>query len=408
MHDTLYFTDLHFQVRDMVRDFAQQVVKPSARRYDLASEFPWDNVRQMADLGLLGIPWPEELGGSGMDYLSYIIVIHELAKVDASHAITVSAHTTLGTSPIVDFGTAQQKKAFVPLLAAGQVLGGFGLTEAGAGSDAGGTKTVAVDQGDHYVLNGAKVFITHGGVGEIFIASARTDPTAQKTRGITAFIVTKDTCDLGETKRVGIGHAPPSKLAKCPGVLAGKKEDKLGWRASDTRELIFQDARVPKENVLGPVHGGFRQFLRTLDGGRIGIAALSLGIAEGAFEECLQYTSTRKQFGKPVASFQGVHFALADMATEIEAAKQLVYHAAWLKQHGHPFKQEAAMAKLYASELCMRATTKAVQLHGGYGYTTEYPVERMMRDAKICEIGEGTQGLKRVVIARQLLGSLID
>jgi alkylation response protein AidB-like acyl-CoA dehydrogenase len=408
MNDSLYFSDHHLQVRDMVRDFARTVVRATARQCDLESRFPWDNVKQMAGLGLFGIPWPVDLGGSGMDYLSYIIAIHELAKVDASHAITVSAHTTLGTSPIVDFGTPQQKQAFVPLLAAGTVLGGFGLTEAGAGSDAGGTKTVAVEKSDHYVLNGAKIFITHGGVGEIFVVSARTDPAAQKTRGITAFIVTKDTCDLAEAKRVGVGHAPPSELAKCPGVLAGKKEDKLGWRASDTRELIFQDARVPKQNVLGPVHGGFRQFLHTLDGGRIGIAALSLGIAEGAFEECLQYTSTRKQFGKPVASFQGVHFALADLATEIEAAKHLVYHAAWLKQHGHPFKQEAAMAKLYASELCMRATTKAVQLHGGYGYTTEYPVERMMRDAKICEIGEGTSEIQRIVIARQLLGDLID
>ncbi|HYT82143.1 MAG TPA: acyl-CoA dehydrogenase family protein [Gemmatimonadales bacterium] len=406
MHDSLYFTDHHLQVREMVRDFARTVIKPTARQYDLESRFPWDNVKQMAELGLFGIPWPEQLGGSGMDYLSYIIVIHELAKVDASHAITVSAHTTLGTSPIVDFGTPEQKQAYVPLLAAGKVLGGFGLTEAGAGSDAGGTKTVAVEKGDHYVLNGSKIFITHGGVGEIFVVSARTDPSAQRTRGITAFIVTKDTSDLPEAKRVGIGHA--TTLAKCAGVVAGKKEDKLGWRASDTRELIFQDARVPKENVLGPVHNGFRQFLHTLDGGRIGIAALSLGIAEGALEECLQYTSTRKQFGRPVASFQGVHFALADLATEIEAAKQLVYHAAWLKQHGHPFKQEAAMAKLYASELCMRASTKAVQLHGGYGYTTEYPVERMMRDAKICEIGEGTSEIQRIVIARQLLGHLVD
>src|SRR6266850_1952594 len=338
MHDSLYFSDHHLQVREMVRDFARNVVKPSARQYDLESRFPWDNIKRMAELGLFGIPWPEALGGSGMDYLSYITVIHELAKVDASHAITVSAHTTLGTSPIMDFGTDEQRRRFVPLLASGKVLGGFGLTEPGAGSDAGGTKTTAVDRGD----------------------------------------------------------------------LSGKKEDKLGWRASDTRELIFQDAVVPKENVLGPVNNGFRQFLHTLDGGRIGIAALSLGLAEGALEECLAYTSTRKQFGRPIASFQGVHFALADMATEIEAAKQLVYHAAWLKQQGHPFKKEAAMAKLYASELCMRATTKAVQLHGGYGYTTEYPVERMMRDAKICEIGEGTSEIQRVVIARQLLGGLID
>jgi butyryl-CoA dehydrogenase len=406
MHDSLYFSDQHLQVRDMVRAFARDVVKPSARQYDLDSRFPWDNIKPMAELGLFGIPWPEALGGSGMDYLSYITVIHELAKVDASHAITVSAHTTLGTSPIVDFGTEEQKQTYVPLLATGRVLGGFGLTEPGAGSDAGGTKTVAVDKGDHYVLNGSKIFITHAGVGEIFVVTARTDPTAKRTHGITAFIVTKDTCDSAEATRVGIGHA--ADLPKCAGVLAGKKEDKLGWRASDTRELIFQDAVVPKENVLGPVNNGFRQFLRTLDGGRIGIAALSLGIAEGAFEECLAYTSTRKQFGKPVASFQGVHFALADLATEIEAATQLVYHAAWLKQHGHPFKQAAAMAKLYASELCMRATTKAVQLHGGYGYTTEYPVERMMRDAKVCEIGEGTSEIQRIVIARQLLGSLID
>ncbi len=406
MHDALYFSDHHFQVRDMVRDFAQQVVKPSARGYDLESKFPWDNVRQMADLGLFGIPWPEELGGSGMDYLSYILVIHELAKVDASHAITVSAHTTLGTSPIVDFGTPEQQRRYVPLLAAGKVLGGFGLTEAGAGSDAGGTRTVAEDRGDHYVLNGSKIFITHAGVGEIFVVTARTDPAAKKTHGISAFIVTKDTTDLEDATRVGVGHDPA--LPKCPGVRAAKKEDKLGWRASDTRELVLEDAIVPKENVLGPVNNGFRQFLHTLDGGRIGLGALALGIAEGALEECVRYTATRRQFGKPIASFQGVHFALADMATEIEAAKHLVYHAAWLKQRGQPFKKEAAMAKLYASELAMRATTKAVQLHGGYGYTTDYPVERMMRDAKICEIGEGTSEIQRIVIARQLLGDLVD
>src|SRR6266481_5857398 len=256
MHDSLYLTDHHFQVRDMVRDFAQQVVKPSARRYDLASEFPWDNVRQMADLGLFGIPWPEELGGSGMDYLSYIMVIHELAKVDASHAITVSAHTTLGTSPIVDFGTPEQKRRYVPLLAAGKVLGGFGLTEPGAGSDAGGTSSVAVEKGDHYVLNGSKIFITHAGVGEIFVVTARTDQGAGKTHGISSFIVTKDTADLEETKRVGVGHVP--ELRKTPGVKAAKKEDKLGWRASDTRELVFEDAMVPKENLLGPRGNGFR------------------------------------------------------------------------------------------------------------------------------------------------------
>src|SRR5690348_156144 len=254
MHDAFYFSEHHLQVREMVRDFARSVVKPSARGYDLASTFPWENVKQMADLGLFGIPWPEELGGAGMDYLSYIIVIHELAKIDASHAITVSAHTTLGTSPIVDFGTDDQKRRYVPLLAAGRVLAGFGLTEPGAGSDAGGTRTAAEDKGDHYLLNGSKIFITHAGVGEIFVLTARTDPTAQKTHGITAFIVTKDTTDLAEAARVGIGHE--ASLAKVPGFSAGKKEDKLGWRASDTRELVFQDAIVPKENVLGPVNNG--------------------------------------------------------------------------------------------------------------------------------------------------------
>jgi butyryl-CoA dehydrogenase len=406
MPDSPYFAPQHVQLRDTVRDFAEQAIRPSARRYDLESKFPWDNVKQMAALGLFGIPWPEALGGAGKDYLSYIIVIHELAKVDASHAITVSAHTTLGTSPIMDFGTAAQRRSFVPRLAAGKVLAGFGLTEPGAGSDAGGTKTTAVDKGDHFVLNGSKIFITHGGVGEVFIATARTDTAARGTRGITAFIVTKDTCDLAETARIGLGHDP--ELPKCPGVLAGKKEDKLGWRASDTRELVFQDAIVPKENVLGAVNQGFRQMLQTLDGGRIGLGALALGIAEGAFTECLRYTGARHQFGKPIASFQGVHFALADMATEISAATHLVYHAAWLKQNGRPYKAEAAMAKLFASELAMRATTKAVQLHGGHGYTTDSPVERMMRDAKICEIGEGTSEIQRIVIARGLLGEMID
>jgi len=369
MDDSLYFADHHLQVRDMVRDFATTVVKPLARELDQSARFPWDTVKQMADLGLLGIPWSDDLGGAGMDYLSYIIAIHEMAKVDASHAITISAHTTLGTSPIVDFGTAEQKRRYVPLLASGRVLGGFGLTEPGAGSDAGGTQTTAEDRGDHYVLNGTKIFITHAGVGEIFSVTARTDPNAKRTHGITAFIVTKDTCDLDEAKRVGIGHA--ADLPKTSGFTAANKEDKLGWRASDTRELVFTDAVVPKENVLGPVNNGFRQFLHTLDGGRIGIGALALGLAEGALEESLRYTGTRKQFGRYIAGFQGVHFALADMATEVAAAKHLVYHAAWLKQQGRPIKGEAAMAKLFASELAMRATIKAVQLHGGYGYTTE-------------------------------------
>ncbi|HXY20341.1 MAG TPA: acyl-CoA dehydrogenase family protein [Gemmatimonadales bacterium] len=404
MDDSLFFTDQNLAVRDTVREFARSEIAPVARQYDAECRFPWPTVKKMADLGMLGVPWPEELGGSGMDYLSYIITVHELAKVDASHAITVSAHTTLGTSPIVDFGTGEQKRRFVPLLAAGKVLGGFGLTEPGAGSDAGGTATTAVDRGDHYLLNGSKVFITHAGVGEIFVCTARTAP-GHTSRGITAFIVTKETTDKEEAKATGIGHEP--RLQWTRGLSAGKKEDKMGWRASDTRELHFADAVVPKENVLGKTGEGFVQFLKTLDSGRIGVAALSLGLAEGAYEEAVRYTSSRKQFGRHVAGFQGVHFALADMATEIEAGKHLTYHAAWLKQNGKPHKAEAAMAKLYCSELAMRTTIKAVQLHGGYGYTTEYPVERMMRDAKVGEIGEGTSEIQRLVIARQILGDLL-
>lgn len=403
MDDSLYFTEHHHQVREMVREFARQEIEPVAKEFDRTSEFPWENIKRMGELGLLGVPWSEELGGAGMDQLSYYITIHEMAKVDASHALTVSAHTNLGTSPIVEFGTPEQRKRYVPLLASGQVLGGFGLTEAGAGSDAGGTATVAVEKSDHFVLNGAKVLITHGGVGEIFTATARTEP-GSGNKGITSFIVTKDTVDVARCLQVGVGHA--ADLAKTPGLRAGKKEDKMGWRASDTRELIFEDAIVPKENLLGERGQGFVNFLKTLDGGRIGIAALSLGIAEGAYEQALNYAGIRKQFGKAIGSFQGISFQLADMALEIEAGKHLLYHAAWLKQNGKPFKKEAAMAKLFCSELAMRTTTKAVQVFGGYGYTTDYPVERMMRDAKVCEIGEGTSEIQRIVIGREILGDL--
>jgi butyryl-CoA dehydrogenase len=400
----LYFTDQQFQVRDMVREFARDHVLPVAKELDQTSEFPWENIRRMGELGLLGVPWSEELGGAAMDQLSYYVTIHEMAKVDASHGLTISAHTNLGTSPIVEFGTEEQRRKYVPLLASGQVLGGFGLTEPGAGSDAGGTASTAEDKGDHWLLNGSKVFITHAGVGEIFSVTARTEPGIG-SKGITSFIVTKDSVDLERCREVGVGHAPD--LTKTPGVRAGKKEDKMGWRASDTRELIFENARVPKENLLGEPGLGFVNFLKTLDAGRIGIAALSLGIAEGAYEAALEYAGHRKQFGRYIGSFQGIYFQLADMALEIEAGTHLLYHAAWLKQNGHPFKKEAAMAKLFCSELAMRATTKAVQIFGGYGYTTDYPVERMMRDAKVCEIGEGTSEIQRMVIARQILGDVV-
>jgi butyryl-CoA dehydrogenase len=405
MSDLIYFNEQHHSVREMVREFARTEVAPVAATFDASAEFPWANVKKMAELGLLGVPWPESLGGAGLDYISYILTIHEMAKVDASHAITISAHTTLGTSPIVNFGTREQKERYVPPLASGRVLGGFGLTEPAAGSDAAGTRTTAVRKDGHYVLNGSKIFITHAGVGEIFVATAVTD-ASQGSRGISSFILTKETVDLDAAREHGIGHDPA--LEPMRGFRAGKKEDKLGWRASDTRELILEDVEVPAENLLGEEGMGFVNFMRTLDSGRIGIGALALGIAEGAFEQALKYASVRKQFGQAIGSFQGVQFQLSDMATEIEAGKHLVYHAAWLAQHRQPFGKEAAMAKLFCSELAMRATIKAVQIHGGYGYTKDYPVERMMRDAKICEIGEGTSEIQRIVIARHLLKDLLD
>jgi alkylation response protein AidB-like acyl-CoA dehydrogenase len=405
MDDSLYFSDQHIAVRDMVREFARDEVAPVASKFDASQEFPWENIQKMGELGLLGIPWAEELGGAGLDTISYMIAIQEMAKVDASHGITISAHTTLGTSPIVNFGTQEQKERFVPLLASGKVLGGFGLTEPTAGSDAAGTRSTAVRKNGHYVLNGSKVFITHGGVGEVFVVTAVTDPSVG-TKGISSFILTKEADLSHRSESVSIGH--DDSLPNMRGFRAGKKEDKLGWRASDTRELIFEDVEVPEENRLGEEGMGFINFMQTLDSGRIGIAALSLGIAEGAFEQSLKYAAERKQFGRSIANFQGVQFQLSDMATEIEAGKHLMFHAAWLAQNKRPYGKEAAMAKLFCSELAMRATIKAIQIHGGYGYTKDYPVERMMRDAKICEIGEGTSEIQRVVIARHLLRGLLD
>jgi butyryl-CoA dehydrogenase len=405
MDDSLYFSEQHHAVREMVRAFAQDEVLPVAAKHDEEATFPWENIKRMGELGLLGVPWPEEVGGAGLDLTSYILAIHEMAKVDASHAITISAHTTLGTSPIYHFGTDAQKAAYLPLLASGRVLGGFGLTEPDAGSDAGGTRTTAVRRNGHYVLNGAKRFITHGSVGEVFVVTAVTD-ASKGTKGISSFILTKETCDLAKAREMGVGH--DDSIRPLPGFRAGKKEDKLGWRASDTSELIFEDVEVPAENLLGEEGLGFINFMRTLDAGRIGIAALSLGLAEGAFQAALRYSTERKQFGQAIVNFQGISFPLADMATEIEAGKHLLYGATKLAQEGRPFGKEAAMAKLFCSELSMRATIKSIQIHGGYGYTKDYPVERMMRDAKICEIGEGTSEVQRLVIARHLLRELAD
>jgi alkylation response protein AidB-like acyl-CoA dehydrogenase len=395
-----YLTEEHKEFQEEIRHFADTEIRPVARVLDERSEFPWENVRAMAQKGWMGIPIPQEYGGMGRDYLSYTLAVEELARVDASHSITVSAHTTLGTSPILDFGTEEQKKKWIPYLAQGRVLGGFGLTEPGAGSDSSGTRTRAVREAGGWRINGSKIFITHAGVGEVFVVTAVTDPE-QGSKGITNFIVTKPTVDLDRTEALGVGHA--SDLDFVSGVRAGKKEDKLGWRASDTRELLLEDAFVPEENQLGEEGRGFINFMRTLDAGRVGVAALSLGLAEGAFEEALKYTQEREQFGRKIWDFQAVQFRLADFATEIQAGKHLTYHAAWLQDQRRPFGKEAAMAKLFCSELCMRVTTQAVQLLGGVGYTQDYPVERMMRDAKVCEIGEGTSEIQRIVIGRHLV-----
>jgi alkylation response protein AidB-like acyl-CoA dehydrogenase len=394
-----YLTAAHLELRESVRAFAQDEIAPVARELDEESRFPWQTVRGMAERGWLGAGVPEEYGGLGLDTIAYMLIIEELARVDASHAITVSAHNTLGASPILNFGTEAQKQQYLPLLSR-RVLGGFGLTEPGAGSDAGATRTTAVRNGDSYRITGSKIFITHAGVGEIFVVTAVTD-RSQGVKGITSFIVTKETTDRDAADEVGFGHAAELEPFT-PGVRSGKKEDKMGWRASDTRELILEDATVPTEDRLGEEGRGFINFMKTLDAGRIGIGALSLGLAQGAFDTAVEYVGSGQRGGKPMRDAQGVQFSLADMATEIAAARHLVYHAAWLKQHEQPFGIEAAKAKLFASELCMRTTTRAVQLLGAAGYTSEYPVERMMRDAKICEIGEGTSEVQRLVIGRSL------
>ena len=363
-------------VRQMVREFAVNEVKPIAAEIDETERFPMENVKKMAELGMLGIPFPKEFGGAGGDVLSYIITVEELSKVCGTTGVIVSAHTSLCASLIYENGTPAQKEKYLVPLAKGEKIGAFGLTEPGAGTDAAGQQTTAVLDGDNYILNGSKIFITNGGVADTFIVFAMTDKS-QGTRGISAFIVEKG----------------------FPGFSIGKKEDKLGIRASSTTELIFENCIVPKENLIGKEGKGFSIAMKTLDGGRIGIAAQALGIAEGAYEEAVKYMKERKQFGRPLSAFQGLQWMIAEMETKIEAAKLLVYKAAWLKQNKLPYSVDAAKAKLFAAEVAMDVTTKAVQIHGGYGYTKEYPVERMMRDAKITEIYEGTSEVQKMVIA---------
>ena len=334
-------------LRETVREFAANEIAPIAGELDRDAKFPWDSVKKMAELGLFGVPWPEEYGGVGMDVLAAIITVEELAKVCASHSITVGAQISLAASPIHEFGTEEQKKKYLTRLARGEVLGGFGLTEAQAGSDAQGTQTRAVKKSDHWVLNGSKIFITNGGVGEIFVVTAVTGERADGSKEISSFIATKETCDLEVAGELGVGHA--NDLEYTPGFSSGKKEDKLGWRASDTRELVFEDAIVPEENMLGKKGEGFKNFMRTLDGGRIGMAAHLLGIAEGALLETIEYTGERRQFGTKISDFQAIRFELADWWMRIEAGKHLTYHAAVLRQQGKPHSHEAAMAKLFCS-----------------------------------------------------------
>jgi len=367
-------------VRKVMREFAEKEVKPIAAEIDEEGRFPRETVEKMAKYSMMGIPFPKELGGAGGDTLSYIIAVEELSRVCATTGVILSAHTSLGAHPIYQFGTEEQKQKYLKPLAEGKYLGAFGLTEPNAGTDAAAQQTTAVLKGDHYVLNGTKVFITNGGEADIYIIFAMTDKS-KGTRGISAFIVEKD----------------------FPGFSIGKVENKMGIRGSSTAELIFEDCIVPKENLLGEEGKGFVIAMQTLDGGRIGIAAQALGIAQGALDECTKYMKERKQFGKPLAAFQGLQWMYADMATKVEAARLLVYKAAMKKDEKKPFSVDAAMAKLFAAETAMEVTTKAVQIHGGYGYIKDYPVERMMRDAKITEIYEGTSQVQKMVISANLL-----
>ncbi|WP_410984953.1 acyl-CoA dehydrogenase AcdA [Bacillus cereus] len=375
----LKLSEEHEMIRKMVRDFARNEVAPTAAERDEEERFDRALFDQMADLGLTGIPWPEEYGGIGSDYLAYVIAVEELSRVCASTGVTLSAHTSLAGWPIFKFGTEEQKQKFLRPMAEGKKIGAYGLTEPGSGSDAGGMKTTAKRDGDHYILNGSKIFITNGGIADIYVVFALTDPES-KQRGTSAFIVESDAL----------------------GFSVGKKESKLGIRSSPTTEIMFEDCRIPAENLLGEEGQGFKIAMQTLDGGRNGIAAQAVGIAQGALDASVEYARERHQFGKPIAAQQGIGFKLADMATNVEAARLLTYQAAWLESEGLPYGKESAMSKVFAGDTAMKVTTEAVQVFGGYGYTKDYPVERFMRDAKITQIYEGTQEIQRLVISRML------
>jgi alkylation response protein AidB-like acyl-CoA dehydrogenase len=374
------FTEEQLEIKRLAREFAESEIAPHVLEWDEAQKFPLDLMKKLAELGFLGVLFPLEYGGAGLGYLEYVSVIEEISRVDGSIGLSVAAHNSLCSNHIFTFGTEHQKRSFLVPLATGQKLGAWGLTEPEAGSDASGTQTTAVRDGDSYVLNGSKTFTTHGTYGDIFVLMAVTDPS-KGSKGISAFIIEKGT----------------------PGLRAGKKENKLGCRASDTSEVVLENCRVPAENLLGQEGRGFINCLEILDGGRISIAALAVGMAQGAFDASVNYARQRKQFGQPISDFQAIQFKLADMATAIEAARLLTYKAAFLKNQNKRATKEASMAKLYASEVGVRVATEAVQIHGGYGYIKEYPVEKFYRDSKICTIGEGTSEIQRLVIARQLL-----
>ena len=378
--DTLFFTDEHNMLIDLISDFAKSEIIPIAREIDQTSRFPSEIISKLGDLGILSIPVPKEYGGSGMDNVAYAAAIMELAKADASIAITVAAHTSLGTMPIVLAGTEDQKKKYIPKLASGEILGAFGLTEPEAGSDAGATKTTAERKGNNYIVNGGKIFITNAGVAGLLSFTAQIIEDG-KNIGIGAFVIPTD----------------------IEGLTISEPEKKMGWKASDTRQLFFNNMLIDESNMIAAPGEGFKIFLKILTGGRISIAALAVGTAQGAYERALKYSTERKAFGKEINKFQSIGFKLSDMATQIEAAKLLTFHAAWKKDNGHDIIKEAAMAKLFASEAAMKITTDAIQIHGGYGYVKDYDVERYFRDAKILEIGEGTSEVQRLIILKQIL-----
>lgn len=377
----LNFTDEQLMIRDTVREFAKNEIEPKAAEIDQTMEFPGENLRKMGELGFLGIPFSSKYGGGDLDTVSFVLMIEELARVCGATTLSVAAHCSLCATPIYLFGNETQKQKYLPDLLTGKKFGSFCLTEPHSGSDAAALSTTATRQGDHYILNGSKMYVTNGGYAGTYVVFAKTNAQVSKTRGISAFIVERE----------------------FPGVIIGKKENKLGLRASDTRQVSFDNCKVPAANLLGEENEGFKYAMQILDGGRIGIGAMAVGLAQAALDKGSAYSMERKAFGKPIADFQAIRWFVADMATEIHAARLMVHHAAQLRDAGKNFVKEAAMAKLFASEMAMRACSKAIQIFGGYGYLMDYPVERYWRDAKLMEIGEGTSEVLRIIISREVL-----